>query len=68
MPFPLFLLGLGPVSAAIAGIAHHVGKKRGYSEGYDDAEELSAGQIAEYKKSFNNCKKSVNKPRKDLKL
>jgi hypothetical protein len=33
-------------------IAHHVGKRKGYNKGYNEAEELSAGQINEYKKKL----------------
>ena len=72
MPLPFIIAGglavkIAAGAAAAAGIgvaAHKIGKSKGYSEGYDDAEELTSGQINEYKKSSRKCRKKGNRPKK----
>jgi hypothetical protein len=70
MPLPFLAIGIGAAIAGTIGtaaVAHKVGKNRGYSEGYDDAEELTAGQINEYKKKLQQLQKKREQTKEGFK-
>jgi hypothetical protein len=72
MPLPFLAIGIAGALAAAAGggvaVAHRVGKNRGYSEGYNDAEELTAGQINEYKKKLQQLQKKREQAKEGFKM
>jgi hypothetical protein len=69
MPIPFLAIGIGAaIASAVGGIAHHAGKRKGYSEGYDDAEELTADQINEYKKKLQQLQKKREQTKEGFKM
>ena len=72
MPIPFIAIGIGAAIAGLAGggaaLAHRAGKNSGYSEGYGDAEELSAAQISEYKKKLQELQKKRERTKEGFKM
>jgi hypothetical protein len=70
MPLPLLAIGIGAAIAAGGGaaVAHRAGKKKGYSKGYSDAEELTAAQINEYKKKLQQLQKKREQAKEGFKM
>jgi hypothetical protein len=71
MPLPFLAIGIGAAIASIgttAAVAHRAGKNKGYSEGYDDAEELTAAQINEYKKKLQELQRKREQTKEGFKM